>query len=411
MRFSLSSILHGEQGALSLSTSLAQILRDPGAQEYAANQAREEARHVAGFSKYVQKRWGKPLACGTTLANLMNDIVLAPEVYKKLVGMQMLIEGLAMGAFATFHSKTNDPTLRRLIQLVMSDEAFHHRFGKIWADRTVPQLTEEEHEKVEDWAAKCFQTLLFNLVNAEQKQAIYPRFGLEWQWVRSAVLEAFTDNDRRHVMRQSTNIFRVLIKTLLQGRDHHRTHQVRVRRVGGHGGAARRERRGGGERHRGRHRARAARHQRGEEQADQQGVEAGGLMRVAILGAGASGICLGVKLREAGLDGLHDLREVRGRRRHLARQPLPRRVLRRALALLQLLLRAEGRLVAEVRAAGGDPGLLPPRRREVRAPPAHPLRHGDRERALRRGGRRLAPPHRGGRGASRRRCSPPASGS
>jgi hypothetical protein len=216
VRFSLSSILHGEQGALSLSTSLAQILRDPGAQEYATNQAREEARHVAGFSKYVQKRWGKPLACGTTLATLMNDIVLAPEVYKKLVGMQMLIEGLAMGAFATFHSKTNDPTLRRLIQLVMSDEAFHHRFGKIWADRTVPKLNAEEHEKVEDWAAKCFQTLLFNLVNAEQKQAIYPRFGLEWQWVRAAVLEAFTDNDRRQVMRQSTNIFRVLIKTLLK---------------------------------------------------------------------------------------------------------------------------------------------------------------------------------------------------
>jgi hypothetical protein len=216
VRFSLSSILHGEQGALSLSTSLAQILRDPGAQEYATNQAREEARHVAGFSKYVQKRWGTPLGCGATLANLMNDIVLAPEVYKKLVGMQMLIEGLAMGAFATFHSRTNDPTLRRLIQLVMSDEAFHHRFGKIWADRTVPKLTAEEHEKVEDWAAKCFQTLLFNLVNAEQKQAIYPRFGLEWQWVRAAVLEAFTDNDRRMVMRQSTNIFRVLIKTLLK---------------------------------------------------------------------------------------------------------------------------------------------------------------------------------------------------
>jgi len=216
VRFSVSSILHGEQGALSLSTSLSQILRDPGAQEYAANQAREEARHVAGFSKYVQKRWGTPLGCGTTLANLMNDIVLAPEVYKKLIGMQMLIEGLAMGAFATFHSKTNDPTLRRLVQLVMSDEAFHHRFGKIWADRTVPQLSAEEHEKVEDWAAKCFQTLLFNLVNAEQKQAIYPRFGLEWQWVRGAVLEAFTDNDRRHVMRQSTNIFRVLIKTLLK---------------------------------------------------------------------------------------------------------------------------------------------------------------------------------------------------
>lgn len=215
-RFSLSSILHGEQGALSLSTSLVQILRDPGAQEYAANQAREEARHVTGFSKYIERRWGKPIACGSTLAALMNEIVRAPEVYKKIVGMQMLIEGLAMGAFATLHSKTRDPLLRRVVQLVMSDEAFHHRFGKIWADRTVPKLDEEEHERVEDWAAKCFHTLLFNLVNAEQKQAIYPQFGLEWEWVRAAVQEAFTDADRRRAMTESTNIFRVLIKTLLK---------------------------------------------------------------------------------------------------------------------------------------------------------------------------------------------------
>ena len=65
-RFSLSSILHGEQGALSLSTSLVQILRDPGAQEYAANQAREEARHVNGFARYIQKRWGGPMIPAST---------------------------------------------------------------------------------------------------------------------------------------------------------------------------------------------------------------------------------------------------------------------------------------------------------------------------------------------------------
>jgi hypothetical protein len=145
----------------------------------------------------------------------MNELVLAPEVYKKLVGMQMLIEGLAMGAFATLHAKARDPLLRRLVQLVMTDEAFHHRFGRIWAQRTVPKLTEDEHERVESWAARCFQTLLFNLVNSEQKKSIYPRFGLDWQWVRAAVQEAFTDEDRRRVMKQSTNIFRVLIKTLL----------------------------------------------------------------------------------------------------------------------------------------------------------------------------------------------------
>jgi hypothetical protein len=215
-RFMISSILHGEQGALSLSASLCQILRDPGAQEYAANQAREEARHVTAFSRYVERRWGAPLRAGATLANLLDEVVRAPEVYKKLVGMQMLIEGLAMGAFATLHVRSRDPLLRRLVRLVMADEAFHHKFGKIWADRTVPKLAPEEHARVEDWAARCFQRLLFNLVNAEQKQEIYAEFGLDWRWVRGAVMEVFGDAERRDNLRHQTNVFRVLVKTLLK---------------------------------------------------------------------------------------------------------------------------------------------------------------------------------------------------
>ncbi len=215
-RWSLSAILHGEQGALNLSASLCHILRDPGAQEYAANQTREEARHVTAFAKYVQARWGKPLPCGETLATLLTDIVRAPEVYKKLVGMQMLVEGLAMGAFATLYARSNDPLLVKLTQLVMTDEAFHHKFGKIWADRTIPSLSEEEQNIIEDWAAECFQTLLFNLVNPEQKQIIYGDFGLDWQQVQLEMLEAFGDEDRREQMKEGTNIFRVLIKTLLK---------------------------------------------------------------------------------------------------------------------------------------------------------------------------------------------------
>ena len=213
--WSISNLLHGEQGALSLSASLCHILVDPGAQEYAANQAREEARHVTGFTRYIAKRWGAPLPVGKTIATVLGDLVSTPEVYKKIVGMQMLIEGLAMGSFATYNAKTNDPVLRRLVQLVMSDEAFHHRFGRIWASRTIRHLSEEEHREVEDWSAQLFQMLLFNLINTEQKPVIYAKYGLDWQWVRDAIREAFTDDDRREQLKDSTNIFRVLIKTLL----------------------------------------------------------------------------------------------------------------------------------------------------------------------------------------------------
>ena len=215
-RWSLSSILHGEQGALALSASLCHILRDPGAQEYAANQAREEARHVTGFARYVQARWGKPLPVGPALGNLLNEMVQSPLVWKKLVGMQLLVEGLAMGAFATFYTYARDPLLVKLCQLVMTDEAFHHKFGKIWADRTIPKLSDAERILIEDWAQQVFQGLLFNLGSPEQKKPIYAEFGLDWTWVQGAFMEALTDANIRKRMQDSTSIFRVLIKTLLK---------------------------------------------------------------------------------------------------------------------------------------------------------------------------------------------------
>jgi hypothetical protein len=216
-RWLASNLLHGEQGALSLSASLCDIFLDPGAQEYAANQAREEARHVHAFTRYIASRFGgTTYPVGDTIGNLLAELVSSTVVYKKIVGMQMLVEGLAMGAFTSLHKVGLDPTLRRLCQLVMTDEAFHHRFGKIWAHATVPTLGEEEHAAVEDWALDCFNHLLFNMVNSQQKRHIYPQFGLDWQWVRSAVLEAFSDADRRAQMRESTNVFRTLVKTLLK---------------------------------------------------------------------------------------------------------------------------------------------------------------------------------------------------
>jgi hypothetical protein len=216
-KWTISNILHGEQGALSLSVSLCDLFLDPGAQEYAANQVREEARHVHGFSNYLAARFGgRPFPVADTIGKLLRELVSTDVVYKKLVGMQMLVEGVAMGAFATLHVKARDPLLRRLCQLTMTDEAFHHKFGKIWAHSTIPNLTEEGRNEVEDWALECFNLLLYNLVNAEQKRVIYPRFGLDWQWVAGAMLEAFTDAERRRLMSQSTDVFRTLIKTLLK---------------------------------------------------------------------------------------------------------------------------------------------------------------------------------------------------
>ena len=210
-----SSILHGEQGALNLSASLCHVLLDQGAQEYAANQTREEARHVTAFAKYIKARWGRPVECGPILKDLLVDIIGSPEVYKKIIGMQMLVEGLAMGAFATVFQQTNDPLAKKLMQLVMTDEAFHHKFGKIWADRTIPHLSEAEHEIIEMWAAHCFQTLLFNLVAPTQNVGLYEEFGLDPNRVIEEMGKLVNDESRREEMKEQTNIFRVLVKTLV----------------------------------------------------------------------------------------------------------------------------------------------------------------------------------------------------
>ena len=214
--WSFSSILHGEQGALNLSASLCHVLKDQGAQEYAANQTREEARHVTAFAQYIKARWGRPRPCGAVLQQLLVDIIAAPEVYKKIIGMQMLVEGLAMGAFATGYKFNQDPLAKKLFQLVMTDEAFHHKFGKIWADRTIPKLSKAEHEQIEDWAWQVFNILLYNLGSPDQKPFIYQAVGLDPAWCHGAFMEALTDVAIRDELQESTNIFRVLVKTLLK---------------------------------------------------------------------------------------------------------------------------------------------------------------------------------------------------
>jgi hypothetical protein len=99
---------------------------------------------------------------------------------------------------------------------VMTDEAFHHKFGKIWADRTIPRMSEAERNTVEDWAAHCFQSLIMNMGSPQQQAEMYQEFGLDPQKVMEGLLELRSNNQQRERLKESTNIFRVLIKTLLK---------------------------------------------------------------------------------------------------------------------------------------------------------------------------------------------------
>lgn len=210
-----SNILHGEQGAFSLSVSLCQMFENPGAQEYAANQAREEARHVSAFSRYIQARWGEPAPCGPALKSLLSEIIAAPELAKKVVGMQVIIEGLAMGLFAELHQHIADPLARKMLRLVMTDESAHHKFGKSWAEKAISRLSPGERSDMEDWAAEQFEALFLNIAAPSEQAGLYAALDLDLDRAQ-ADFEALYDEDaRREDLQRPGNIFRVLIRTLL----------------------------------------------------------------------------------------------------------------------------------------------------------------------------------------------------
>lgn len=212
----LSGFLYGEQGALSLSLDLCGLLGSPGAVEYAANQAREEARHIAAFSAYIRARWGAPLPVSPAFRELLCSIVHAEKIHRKIIGMQVLVEGLAMGFMASLYHKATDPVLVRLAQLVMADETFHHKAGRLWAKRDFPALSDGDRQDAEEWALKCFESLMFNVFNPSQKHLLYTKHGLDPEQVRLHLREYYTDDVRRKEMSEQTGVLRIVVKALFQ---------------------------------------------------------------------------------------------------------------------------------------------------------------------------------------------------
>jgi hypothetical protein len=175
----LSTLLHGEQGALNLSASLCGVLKDQGAQEFASNQTREEARHVAAFSLYIRERWGAPAPCLPQLRDFLQEIIGSDDVSRKIIGMQIIVEGLAMGALAELYQMLLDPVGKRLVQFVMTDEAFHHRFGKLWCDLSLAQLPEADRANLEAWTHDCLRRFITRMNPPYEQIVLRQEFGID----------------------------------------------------------------------------------------------------------------------------------------------------------------------------------------------------------------------------------------
>jgi hypothetical protein len=157
--FRLSQFLHGEQGALMVAAQLVNAVPHTDAKFYAATQTMDEARHVEVFARYIEKLdIIRPIA--PSLKGILDETLRTGDWMKKLVGMQIVVEGLALYAFREMRNLTEEPLLKDLLTYVARDESRHHAYGVQYIERCVPQLGAKDLAELEDFALECARSLI-----------------------------------------------------------------------------------------------------------------------------------------------------------------------------------------------------------------------------------------------------------
>ena len=146
----LSQFLHGEQGALVVCGQLVNSIPELDAKLYASTQVVDEGRHVEVFERYV-KKLHKIYPVDPLLKAVLDEILATNMWELKLLGMQMIVEGLAIAAFNVMRRQTGDPTLASLLEYVLQDEGRHVNFGYFALRRAIPGMEPSRREYLEDF--------------------------------------------------------------------------------------------------------------------------------------------------------------------------------------------------------------------------------------------------------------------
>jgi hypothetical protein len=127
--WTLSQFMHGEQGALLCTAKIVETVPWIDAKYYASTQVMDEARHVEVFAQYLDMKLTGHYPINAHLRMLLDDIINDSRWDMTYLGMQIMVEGLALAAFGFLHMLTEEPLLKQLLRYVMSDEARHVAFG------------------------------------------------------------------------------------------------------------------------------------------------------------------------------------------------------------------------------------------------------------------------------------------
>ena len=148
----VSQFLHGEQGALLCTAKIVETVPWIDAKYYAATQVMDEARHVEVFGRYLDTKLDGHYPINAHLRILLDDIINDSRWDMTYLGMQIMVEGLALAAFGFMHQMTTEPLLKKLLRYVMSDEARHVAFGVLSLKEYYDGLSLAEIEERQDFA-------------------------------------------------------------------------------------------------------------------------------------------------------------------------------------------------------------------------------------------------------------------
>ena len=159
--FMLSQFLHGEQGALLATAKIVQGVPWEEAKFYAANQVADEARHVEVYHRYLTEKLGLSYEVTPSLNRLLDDIIRDPRWDITFLGMQIMVEGLALAAFGvTRLQMADEPLIQDLIGRVMADESRHVAFGVLsLADLYTNEMSATELREREDFVIEATHLL------------------------------------------------------------------------------------------------------------------------------------------------------------------------------------------------------------------------------------------------------------
>lgn len=151
--WTLSQFLHGEQGALLAACQVTEAVHWTSGKLYGSTQVFDEGRHVEVFHRYLTEKLNKLYQINDNLYVIIDALMRDGRWDIKFLGMQIMIEGLALGAFGTIRGSTQEPLLKEILRYVITDEARHVHYGVVaLQDYYRTELAEKERNEREDWA-------------------------------------------------------------------------------------------------------------------------------------------------------------------------------------------------------------------------------------------------------------------